>query len=55
MINILGSIKQEKKNDRPKNGLKTDREFSSLGSAGEFKFVADALLFWSAILLSPSD
>ena len=50
-------MKQEKKkkNDRSKNGLKADRRYSSSGSAGEFKFTADALLFWSAVLLSPSD
>jgi len=35
--------------------MKTDGEFSSSGLAGEFEFAEDALLFWSAILLLPSD
>ena len=45
-------MKQEKI-DRSKNGLKTDA--GSLGLTGDLKFTAYALLFWSAILLLPSD
>ena len=36
-------------------GLKTDHGFVFAGSVREFKFAANELLFWSAILLSPSD
>jgi len=50
-----GNMKQEKKNDYSKNGLKTACSFYSSGSLGEFKLATDALLFWSAILLLPSD
>jgi len=43
------------KNDCFKNGLKTDREFFTSGSVGELRFTGNVLLFWSAILLLPSD
>ena len=50
-------LKKEKEKNRPfqKLRLKTDRRFPSSGSVGEFNFAADAHLFWSAILISPSD
>jgi len=38
-----------------KNGLKTDSGFLSSNSVGELKFVANALLFWSAVLFLPGN